>query len=323
MSEWRTSFIAWEPEPRELRSYAKFLLQCVVPFAGEKHYAIGRASGQNTNQLYAVSMTTGEIEPIALPSGWKYGPVRLLPIAGDVLAIPTSDDRTALGYDGLLLGSGKSFTLPQPPWPGAYREIEAFAMRGGVVLIVAGTRAFWWRDAAILPAESLGALSLYHLGSAPQGWLDDTGALLLCAGRREPEVRNGRAVFVDNPALEQNALLALTLENERVSIAPSIEDAYPAWPGPDGTLILKQRDPPEKDLLKVYWHRERMIASIPRKWLELKHHCHDAVYSPTLASLLVLQVRREPPTLHRVAWSDIERLSKMSLDEHAAQLAQK
>jgi len=317
LSEWRTSFVAWLPEPRALRSYPGLLLRSVVPFGSEKHYALGSASGQATHRLYEVSMATGELAPMALPSGWKYGPVRLHAIAGDALAIPARADRVARGYDGLMLGSGATFTLPPAPSPGAYDDIEAFAMRDGVVLIVAGGSAFWWRDGALSSAESLGPLTFYDLGSARQGWVDDDGALLLCAGRQTFELRNGRRVIVHDPSGEHNALLAITLDNRRLSLAPSLGDVYPAWPGPDGALILKQHDPLGKELLKVYWHRERTIAAVPRRWLEHKPPCHDALYSPTLASLLVLQVRREPPTLYRIAWSDVERLARASLDDLA------
>jgi hypothetical protein len=315
--QWRTSFVALLPEPRELRSHPGLRLRAVVPFGSEKHYAFGSVSGQVTNQLYEVSMATGEVWPIALPSGWKYGPTRLHAIAGDVLAIPTRADRVARGHDGLMLGSGATFKLPPEPFPGVYDDIEAFAMRDGVVLIVAGGSAFWWRDGALSSAESLGPLTLYDLGSARQGWVDDAGALILCAGRQTFELKNGRRVIVHDPARERNALLAITLDNQRLSLAPSLKDVYPAWPGPDGALILKRYDPLGKDLLKVYWHRERTIASVPRRWLEHTPHCHDALYSPTLASLLVLQIRREPPTLYRVAWSDVERLTRTSLDDLA------
>jgi hypothetical protein len=305
-----TAVVALAPRPHVVRFVPSFVLSSVARSSSGQILAAGRASGTPTNRLFALDLETGDAREIAPPRGWRHGPVRLIALGEDVLAVPTSSDRAALGYDGLLLDSGRSFTLPPPPWPGAFAGIDAHRLGDGSALVIAGTTPFRWDADAVVRLEAIASMVVGDLGGAPQGMLADDGALLLCAG--DDRSRDGGRVVVAGEREQTQRLRSLAPSGEYTVVAPSLERAYLAMAGPDGAVVVKQHEPPEKDLCKVYWHREKLVASVPRAWLGLKKHAHDVVYSSALRALVVTQLHRAP-SLFVVPWSDVARLPRTPL----------
>ncbi len=184
------------------------------------------------------------------------------------------NDGSVTAYEALV-PEARRLAVHEHPWRGNFRELEGFVRR-----LPSGARPASISAEACREALGEGSLEV-HLGAAvgPAGstWRELAAVAADLYGRRNDGREPGRVLAVS---------------------------------GPSGAVIVKQHLPVENDLVKVYWHRDGTVASVPRSWLGLKSHGHDAVYSPTLRALVVTQVRRAPPTLFVLPWSDIERLPR-------------
>src|SRR4029079_2763481 len=84
---------------------------------------------------------------------------------------------------------------------------------------------------------------------------------------------------------ETYRLFAIAVDGTCIDLLPELVRANSAWPGRDDAVIVKQQEPLEGDLLKIYWHRRGEVTSIPLAWAGSR--CREALYAAASDELWV------------------------------------
>lgn len=266
---------------------------------------LGPSGGKH--EFFEIDLAAGTIRTIANPPGWDGAPSLVRRLGERVLAVARGSKATPLWLDTM-----ESVAIPEGPYNGSWGHCDAFLLGEGTVLYVAGNTPFFVRGGEVTPAASLGTVVTYALGDVPQGVITDEGALLFAAGEDRTRIENGMRVKYSGEESATLQLCTVDTKGVRTKVFPALERAYPARPAPGGAVVVMQSDSPEKDLAKVYWHRAREVASIPRTWAGEKGHCFEAVYSAALDELWVTYGH----SVVRIPWRDVEKLPRQTVEEY-------
>jgi hypothetical protein len=295
-----TSFIDANVDPPVVRTLP-VLIEYVAPLPDGR--LVGFASRDRTpgSSLVEIDPRAPSVTPVTPAIAWQSGHV--VAIGERVLAVPGSQELDANRTAAVWLDDRSQVRIDEPS---STDDLHAFDFAGTALLfrrqgyLVTGTHV------EVLPTPRL---RFYLLGDAPQGIVTDDGKLLVAAA--DPPSPGIRYVE-DQP---KPRLVTISRSGEVAEVLPELRAAYPALPGPDGAVIVRQNDPLEKDLLKVYWHRTREVASIPHAVAGVKKGaCRGALYCPSFDELWISFDSR----LVRIAWSVIAALPRMSATDFAA-----
>jgi hypothetical protein len=294
-----------EPSARVLSGIS---IDSVVRAADGAIYGVGFVLGEG-GALVKIDPRAGTYTRVEAPDGVE--PFRVIRIGERALVIAQRPRRGGLFL--FWLGDERLVTVAN----GSVWSTEAFDLGDGSALVNIDGPSFRLRDVELEPLPAMPPLIFYSFGGIRDEHVTRDGRLLVSGCERLSD--KARADLKSRDLEPPRSRLVLIANDGTCSDAVEpLHAAQSAWPAKDGAVIVFQFEPVERDLLKVYWHERREVASIPHSLVgEKRGHCQGALYCAALDELWVSFNSH----IARVAWSAIEALPRQSVEAYTASKA--
>ncbi len=295
LGQWATWIVDARVEPARVQKLEGLCLRSIVRAPDGRTLATGRPTGESRGAVYELDLEVGRARPLPVLPDWEE-PAGLARLDDEVLVFPGPADAYHRAARPTWLGDGRALALPDGV---RACEPEVFSFGDGSALLLTDGRAFRLRGVETTQL-TLPPVRTWALDQAPQGLTVGEGSVLLCAR-------------VEDGANEDSRLVTISRDGAWSDVLPELARAYPAWPAPDGAVVVDQTDPLERDLFKIYWHAAREVASVPLAWVGETGPCRDALCSPALDELWINYGQR----ILRVPWREVAALPRQSASAFA------